>query len=307
MLKRELWEGTMNLNQLYYFKTLAEMEHYTKASEKLNISQPTLSHSIAAMERELGAELFERQGRNVILTKYGKTYMFYVDNALTQLELGKNQIERIFSSVGGNVSLAYMSTLGTDFMPDIINSFLENPENKETSFSCYEGNTKDLLYSLKREKYDVVFCSKMDNQQDVEFIPVYEQGMVVIVPENHPLANRKKVSIQDICPYPLVTYTKESGMRNLIDELFHKAQMLPNILFQFEDINSMAGMVAANRGVAIITDNLSIQNYNVVKLELDTLYSKRVVHMAYMTNRSLAPAVENFKEYIVSRIKNASI
>ncbi|MFI3174441.1 MAG: LysR family transcriptional regulator [Bacillota bacterium] len=297
----------MNLNQLYYFKTLAELEHYTKASEQLNISQPTLSHSIASLERELGAELFERQGRNVVLTKYGKTYMFYVENALAQLELGRNQIARIFSSAGGNVSLAYMSTLGTDFMPDIITGFLENPENRDTSFSCYEGNTKDLLYNLKREKYDLVFCSKVENQQDVEFIPVYEQGLVVIVPEHHPLSNRKKVSIQDICPFPLVTYTKESGMRSLVDELFHKAQLLPNILFQFEDINSMAGMVAANRGVAIITDNTSIQNYNVRKLELDTIYSKRVVYMAYMANCALVPAVENFKEYIVSRIKNGDM
>ena len=61
----------MNLNQLYYFKTLAELEHYTKAAEKLNISQPTLSHSISSMEKELGANLFEKQGRNVVLTKYG--------------------------------------------------------------------------------------------------------------------------------------------------------------------------------------------------------------------------------------------
>ena len=60
--------------------------HYTKAAEKLNISQPTLSHSIAAMEKELGAFLFEKQGRNVVLTKYGRIYMFYVENALTQLE-----------------------------------------------------------------------------------------------------------------------------------------------------------------------------------------------------------------------------
>lgn len=86
----------MNLNQLYYFKTLAELEHYTKAAEKLNISQPTLSHSISSMEKELGANLFEKQGRNVVLTKYGRIYMFYVENALTQLELGKIRLSDWF-------------------------------------------------------------------------------------------------------------------------------------------------------------------------------------------------------------------
>ena len=173
----------MNLNQLYYFKTLAELEHYTKAAEKLNISQPTLSHSIAAMEKELGAFLFEKQGRNVVLTKYGRIYMFYVENALTQLELGKNQIERLVAEGGGHVGLAYMTSVGTNFVPEIIAGFLDDPQNKNISFSCYEGNTKTLLYNLMREKYDLIFCSMVENESDVEFIPVYEQGLVVIVPE----------------------------------------------------------------------------------------------------------------------------
>lgn len=103
----------MNLNQLYYFKTLAELEHYTKAAEKLNISQPTLSHSISSMEKELGANLFEKQGRNVVLTKYGRIYMFYVENALTQLELGKNQIERLVSE-GGRTRWAGVYDIGRD-------------------------------------------------------------------------------------------------------------------------------------------------------------------------------------------------
>ena len=285
---------------------MAELEHYTKAAEKLNISQPTLSHSIASMEKELGAFLFEKQGRNVVLTKYGRIYIFYVENALTQLELGKNQIERLVAEGGGHVGLAYMTSVGTNFVPEIIAGFLNDPQNKNISFSCYEGNTKTLLYNLKREKYDLIFCSMVENERDIEFIPVYEQGLVVIVPEGHPLATKKKVTIQDICPYPLICYTKESGMRHIIDDLFVKAQIMPNILCQFEDVNSMAGLVAANQGIAIITDNPSIQNYNVVKLEFDTPYSKRMVYMAYVVNRYLPPAVEKFKDYIIQRTKEKS-
>ena len=293
----------MNLNQLYYFKTLAEMEHYTKAAEKLNISQPTLSHSISAMEKELGANLFEKQGRNVVLTKYGRIYMFYVENALTQLELGKNQIERLVSEGGGHVGLAYMTSVGTYFVPDMIAGFLNDPQNKNISFSCYEGNTRTLLYNLKREKYDLVFCSKVEDENDVEFIPVHEQNLVVVVPEGHPLAEREKVTIQDICPYPLVSYTKESGMRRLIDDMFSKAQIMPNVLCQFEDINSMAGLVAANQGIAIVTDSRTLDNYNIKKLELDTPYSRRVVYLAYVLNRYLPPAVEKFKDFIIQRTK----
>lgn len=289
----------MNLNQLYYFKALAELEHYTKAAEQLSISQPTLSHAISALEQELGAFLFEKQGRNVALTKYGRLYLFYVENALGQLEMGKNQIQRIMSEDEGHVGLAYMSSVGTNYLPEMISAFLNEKKNQNITFSCYEGSTKTLISNLKKEKYDLVFCSFSENEKDVDFIPVYEQTLVVIVPVNHPLANRKRVDLNDISTYPLVSYIKESGMRHIIDDLFIKAQLIPNILCQFEDINSIAGLVAANQGVAIITDNLSLHNYNIKKLELDATYSKRQVYLAYVKNRYLPPAVQKFKEYII--------
>lgn len=59
----------MNLNQLYYFRALADWEHYTRAAEELHIAQPTLSKAIASLEQELGAYLFEKKGRNIALTK----------------------------------------------------------------------------------------------------------------------------------------------------------------------------------------------------------------------------------------------
>ncbi|NLK37935.1 MAG: LysR family transcriptional regulator [Epulopiscium sp.] len=293
----------MNLNQLYYFKTLAELEHYTKAAEKLSISQPTLSHSISTLEQELGAFLFEKQGRNVVLTKYGRIYLFYVENALHQLELGKNQIERMVSEGGGHVDLAYMASVGTNFLPEMISAFFEEKKNKNITFSCYEGSTKNLIYNLKREKYDLIFCSHVENERDIEFVPVYEQILIAIVPINHPLAEKTKVELKDISGYPFISYTKESGMRKIIDDLFIKAEMIPNVLCQFEDMNSIAGLVAANQGVAIITDNPSIGNYNVKRLELDAPHSKRQVYLAYVKNRYLPPSVQKFKDFIIKRTK----
>lgn len=68
----------MNLSQLYYFRKLAELQHYTKTAKELYITQPTLSDSIAALEKELGVSLFQKDGRNIKLTKYGKEFYQYV-------------------------------------------------------------------------------------------------------------------------------------------------------------------------------------------------------------------------------------
>ncbi|AXU28226.1 UNVERIFIED_CONTAM: LysR family transcriptional regulator [Clostridioides difficile] len=72
----------MNLNHLHYFRVLAKVEHYTKAATQLFIPQPSLSNAISILEKELDTFLFEKQGRNVCLTKYGRFFLTYVDKAL---------------------------------------------------------------------------------------------------------------------------------------------------------------------------------------------------------------------------------
>lgn len=78
----------MNLNQLQYFLTLSKLEHYTQAAKELKITQPSLSHAMSALEEELGTRLFEKRGRNVVLTKYGKVFQEYVEDALHTLDTG---------------------------------------------------------------------------------------------------------------------------------------------------------------------------------------------------------------------------
>lgn len=78
----------MNLNQLHYFVTLAHMEHFTKAAEELDITQPSLSHAMTTLEQELGTKLFQKQGRGVSLTKYGQIFLKYAEESLRILDMG---------------------------------------------------------------------------------------------------------------------------------------------------------------------------------------------------------------------------
>lgn len=85
----------MNLQWLYYFNTIAELEHYTRAAEKLHVSQSNLSHAIKELENELGVQLFERQGRNIKLTKYGEIFQPYVIRTINSLEDGITTLKGI--------------------------------------------------------------------------------------------------------------------------------------------------------------------------------------------------------------------
>ena len=106
----------MNLNQLQYFKILAQEEHYTRAAQMLSITQPSLSHAIAQLEEELGTRLFEKKGRNIVLTRYGKLFLPYVEESLKVLEEGVQRTRELNGSKEGIIHLAYIYTMGSKFI-----------------------------------------------------------------------------------------------------------------------------------------------------------------------------------------------
>lgn len=113
----------MNLNQLYYFVTLAHMEHYTRAAQKLSITQPSLSHAISSLENELGTSLFEKQGRNVVITQYGKLFLEYAEESLRILDAGIKKTRAMTCATGGRIDLGYIYTQGIEFVPELVKNF----------------------------------------------------------------------------------------------------------------------------------------------------------------------------------------
>ena len=124
----------MNLSQLKYFVTLARLEHYTKAAEELEISQPSLSYAMTMLEQELGTKLFQKKGRNIVLTKYGKFFLDYVEQSLQTLELGVRKTKSMTGQTKGRIDLAYIYTLGSEFVPRIVGDFLRSHEELDIQF-----------------------------------------------------------------------------------------------------------------------------------------------------------------------------
>ncbi len=211
----------MNLYHLRYFVTLAHLEHYTKAADVLAITQPSLSHAISSLEEELGVKLFEKNGRNVSLTKYGKTFLGDVEETLNRLDSSVNGLQ-LAGKGEGQIDVAFLRTLGVDFVPKIIRSFLTANEGKQINFNlfCDKVLTGDILTGLKEKKYDIGFCSKFDDEPLIEFIPVAKQDLVVIVPPGHPLAEKSEIHLEETLPYKQIIFKKRSGLRQIIDQLF---------------------------------------------------------------------------------------
>ena len=230
----------MNLNQLHYFAKLAEVEHYTKAAEELSISQPSLSHAVSSLEKEIGTKLFEKQGRGVVLTKYGKIFKEYVDEAIHSLDTGVKKVQSMTGQTEGVVELAYIYTLGSGFVPRLVGDFLRTHEELKVKFRFTVGNTSEIIQGLKEDRFDIGFCSMAEREGEIGFTPVGREKLVVVVPKGHPLSYERAVDLEQAAAYPQIFYTPNSGLRPVVDRMFEQAKLNPKIAYEIEEDGSMA-------------------------------------------------------------------
>lgn len=291
----------MNLYHLRYFTTLAHYEHYTKAAEVLCITQPSLSHAISSLEMELGVKLFEKDGRNVVLTKCGNDFLAEVERSLDILDSGIQRAEASGNGEG-RLDIALLRTLGSDLVPKLIRGFLSEYPLQSIDFHFYNGLTADLLEGLKAQKYDIAFCSRADNEPTIEFIPVSRQDLVLIVPLGHPLAAKDSIALEETLSYPQIIFSRRSGLRSIIDKLFAACGGFPQVVFEMEEDQTIAGFVAHDFGIAVVPNMPILNNMNLKVIHITEPAWERCFYMACLKNNYHVPLVENFKKYVQTHI-----
>lgn len=293
----------MNLSQLYYFRKLAELQHYTKAAKELFITQPTLSGSISSLEQELGVSLFQKAGRNVELTKYGSEFLTYVNASLEQLDKGI-AIMKGYSGEGdgGSIDLGCIITLQTDYIPRLLEGYSQVNEH-ETEFDISQKPSQELLAGVREGKHDVVFCAVDDEEKDMQHIPVVEQQLVVAMSATSPLADKPFLTLADLKEESLITYRDEVPLGKSVKRLLDGAG-IDNVRYSYEDESILAGFAANSSKIALMLDTFfprTTGNIVVKPLYNDPYEKRRYCHTIYMVynEKNYRPyCVEHFIDYV---------
>lgn len=294
----------MNLSQLYYFRKLAELQHYTKAAKELFITQPTLSGSISSLEQELGVSLFQKAGRNVELTKYGAEFLKYVNASLEQLDKGI-AIMKGYSGEGdgGVIDLGCIITLQTEFLPRLLNGYSSVNERK-TEFNINQKPSQELLCGIVEGKHDVAFCAFDAPYSDkLHQIPVAEQHLVVAMSPSSPLASKPYLTPGDLKGESLITYREEvplgKSVKNLLDSFD-----VDDVRYVYEDESILAGFAANGSDLALMLDTFfphTMEDIVVKPLYNNELEKRRYCHTIYLVycDKNYRPhCVEHFIEYV---------
>lgn len=290
----------MNLDYIRYFVKLAEVQHYTKAAEILCISQPSLSHAMRQMEKELGVQLFEKKGRNTVLTRFGEEFLDTAKRTLATLDEGVASLKK--SARGeGLIRLGFLRVLGIDFIPQLAAEFIRENPGKNIRFTFHTERTEPLLKGLSDRAFDLVFSSAPKPELNMTAIPVHEQKLVVIVPKGHPLAERKAVSLEETLPYLQIYFAKGSGIRNVVDRLFEDIEAKPQISCENEEDQVIAGLVAGGFGIAVVPYMDMLMKLDISIIEIEYPPYRREFFMVQNNDAYLSPAAAAFRDFVADR------
>lgn len=287
----------MNLRQLYYFKTIAELEHYTRAAETLYVSQSSLSHAIRELEAELRVKLFTRQGRNVKLSKHGELLYPHIKKALETLENGISQLQDYIDPDRGTVTLSAFSSLDS-FVSDSIVQYLSNTGRVDVRFQYQHDGFHEIRQKLVRGDIDLAITTKLDDPR-LEDVRIGSHNLVLLVPESHPFAGRSCISLKDLDGENFTTYDPDSQLGVQIKKLFQTRAVHPNIVMEARQDLVIYGMVSSGHSVAITPLPLSGAPYNVKSIPICDDIPQRDLYLVWNKERYMPPAAGCFRDFII--------
>ncbi len=288
----------MEWQQLEYFRAAAQEEHFTKAAERLSVSQPALSRSIAKLQRELGVDLFDRQGRTVRLNRYGRSFYARTARILQEMEEAKLELRRMQQTQFGELSLAFLKSLGIAFVPRLLGSFRERYPH--VAFKLHQNATTAMLEQLRRGEVDFCLSAVADTTPEIAWRNLWTEELFVFVHRSHPFAGRRSVEFGEIAEEKFIALKPGFSSRTLLDKLFRDNGREPQVIFEGEETIGILGFVVANLGIALLPRIDGVAMKDIAALTLADLSPHRTIGLAWRKDRSLPAAASLFREHLVA-------
>jgi DNA-binding transcriptional LysR family regulator len=250
----------MELRHLHYFIAVAEELHFSRAAERLKISQPPLSQQIRNLEDELGVKLFERTKRQVQLTEAGKVFLDRSYSVLAQLEVAIEVTQRIGRGEVGRLAIGFVGSATYTILPDILRVFRE--QFSAVELRLHELTTAQQIQALHHKQIDVGIVRSAISEPGLSVECFLPESLVLALPETHPLSAQTKVSLSSLADESFILFPAKLGpvFYEQIVNLCQQAGFRLKVAQEAIQMQTIVGLVAAGLGIAIVPS--SLQNFH---------------------------------------------
>jgi DNA-binding transcriptional LysR family regulator len=250
----------IELRHLHYFIAVAEELHFSRAAERLHISQPPLSQQIQSLEAELGVKLFERTKRQVHLTEAGNVFLDRSYRVLAQLEQAIAVIQQIGRGEVGRLAIGFVDSAMYTLLPEILRSFRE--QFPAVELRLHELTTAQQIQALYDKQIDVGIVRSAISEPGLSGSCFLPESLVLALPENHPLSAQTQVSLSTLADESFILFPAKLGpvFYEQMMTLCQQAGFRPKVAQEAVQMQTIVGLVAAGLGIAIVP--ASMQNFH---------------------------------------------
>lgn len=284
----------MELLQLRYFQTVAQYEHMTKAANALYISQPSLSATIAKLEEELGAQLFSRQGRSIVLNKYGRVFLRHVNAVFQQLDDAKAELADLRRAAPQQIRIASTTTLL--FKDWFLPCLQMHPDlHLRQKISTAEEIERELLSGA----VDFAILLGELPSDRLESCLLWQDRAILMVPPSHPLASAGTASLAAFKDAPFIGVSKDAKAHRLADRFCAQVHFKPTFIFE-GDVDLMTDFLRLKKGVVFALDSIrDLYAPHLVPLYLTDIDDAVDVRLFWRRDRYLSVPLLAFKRFLL--------
>ena len=293
-----------------YIYAIYQERSFTKAAEKLYVSQPALSQSIKKLEEELGYPLFERRGKETLPTVYGEKYIMAIEEIKRIQTNLENEIADMTNLRSGKVKIGSTTFISVYILPDILKKFKNTYPKIDIELSVDQSTV--LREKLDREDVDIIIDNAASISENLHYEPLFEENVLIGIPQEFEINQRlkkyaisyseyncnaktPKLNISELANEKFILLKEGNSMREISSQMFHEAKIQPSVAIEFDHLFSAIGYAEHGFGICMITDTiLKNRETNLTLYFPDSKISKRTVYITTKKNKYIGAAAREF-------------
>ncbi len=285
----------LDSRQLRAFSSLARAGSFTQAARELHLTQSAVSHSMKALEREVGCRLLDKLGKKVVLTQAGEQLLAHAERILAEMTQARAELERMGKWGQSRLRLGASTTAAQHILPGVLREFQKR--YPQCSVSIEPGDTPEMIEALRAHKIDLALNLEPAGGEPLDFRPLFTDELLFILSPQHPWAQAGRVAREEIAQQNYIVYKKKSYTSAMIEAYFRQEEI---VLFSQLDLGNMEAikeLVKLGLGISILapwTAREELQAGSLVSLALGRRKLKRRWGILHWQGRRMSLVEETF-------------
>lgn len=293
----------ISFRQIRSFLAAAKLGSFTRAADSLFITQPALTIQIRNMEEALEVRLFDRNTRNVTLTRVGASLLPVFERMVTDLDSVVSEAREIVALRRGIVRIALLPSVAAAILPSAIKEF--RALYPGASFLVHDLIDSQIIEQVRAGVVDIGITGGDIDDKSIRLLHKKSESLKVIFPQGHPLSSFATIGIHDLAEFPLITLNASTSVRTVVEEAFARAGLTPINGCEATYMMTVASMVSAGLGIAVLPASAQ-EDYAFPDLSralVNDIHLRRNISIITLSDKTLPPMSQLFCEYLIQNFE----